>query len=67
MMTALFTAIEDDLGGAPTAAAAADSRKPASKQAPTALLADPLFKDHLTGASHPERPERYDAVMKRSA
>jgi acetoin utilization deacetylase AcuC-like enzyme len=28
------------------------------------LLTDPLFKDHHTGASHPERPERLDAVMK---
>jgi acetoin utilization deacetylase AcuC-like enzyme len=28
----------------------------------TALLLDPLFKRHLTGEGHPERPERYDAV-----
>ncbi len=28
----------------------------------TALLADPIFKDHVTGRGHPERPERYDAV-----
>jgi acetoin utilization deacetylase AcuC-like enzyme len=30
----------------------------------THLLLDPLFKDHLTGMGHPERPERYDAVTK---
>ncbi len=28
----------------------------------TAILADPVFKDHVTGHGHPERPERYDAV-----
>src|SRR5579862_1599479 len=28
----------------------------------TALLADPVYKDHDPGAGHPERPERYDAV-----
>lgn len=28
----------------------------------TALLTDPVYKDHLTGPGHPERPERYDAV-----
>jgi acetoin utilization deacetylase AcuC-like enzyme len=30
--------------------------------ATTALLLDPIYKQHLTGAGHPERPERYDAV-----
>ncbi|HXS96353.1 MAG TPA: histone deacetylase [Candidatus Limnocylindrales bacterium] len=30
---------------------------------PTALLSDPLFREHLQGRQHPERPERYDAVM----
>jgi acetoin utilization deacetylase AcuC-like enzyme len=29
----------------------------------TALLADPLFREHLAGRDHPERPERYDAVL----
>ena len=29
----------------------------------TALLADPVYKQHQTGARHPERPERFDAVM----
>jgi acetoin utilization deacetylase AcuC-like enzyme len=29
----------------------------------TALLADPVYKLHLTGEGHPERPERYDAAM----
>jgi len=28
----------------------------------TALLADPVYKEHDTGQGHPERPERYDAV-----
>ena len=30
---------------------------------PTALLADPIYKQHLTGARHPEQPGRYDAVL----
>lgn len=29
----------------------------------TALIADPLYKAHDTGAGHPESPQRYDAVM----
>jgi acetoin utilization deacetylase AcuC-like enzyme len=29
----------------------------------TALLADPLCREHLVGVEHPERPERFDAVM----
>ena len=29
----------------------------------TALLADPLFREHLVGRDHLERPERYDAVL----
>ena len=29
----------------------------------TALLADPLFREHLAGREHPERPERFDAVV----
>jgi acetoin utilization deacetylase AcuC-like enzyme len=28
----------------------------------TALLIDPIFRDHLLGRDHPERPERFDAV-----
>ena len=36
---------------------------PASpKTGNTALLADPVYKQHDTGPGHPERPERYDAV-----
>ena len=32
---------------------------------PTALLADPIFREHLAGRhDHPERPERYDAVVR---
>ena len=30
---------------------------------PTALLAEPIYKQHLTGARHPEQPGRYDAVV----
>jgi len=29
----------------------------------TAILADPVYKEHQTGRSHPERPERMDAVV----
>jgi acetoin utilization deacetylase AcuC-like enzyme len=29
----------------------------------TALMADPIFREHLAGRQHPERPERYDAVL----
>src|SRR5579872_2733684 len=29
----------------------------------TAILADPVYKNHDPGAGHPERPERYDAVV----
>src|SRR5579884_1821993 len=29
----------------------------------TALLADPVYKEHDTGPGHPERPARFDAVM----
>jgi acetoin utilization deacetylase AcuC-like enzyme len=29
----------------------------------TALLADPISTQHLTGAGHPERPERFDAAV----
>ena len=29
----------------------------------TALLADTISKEHHTGSRHPERPERFDAVM----
>ncbi len=35
---------------------------PAKKNA-TALLADAVSKQHLTGEGHPERPERFDAVV----
>src|ERR1041385_3709947 len=30
----------------------------------TALLLDPVFKQHDTGPGHPERPERYDALTR---
>jgi acetoin utilization deacetylase AcuC-like enzyme len=29
----------------------------------TALLADPVFREHLAGRNHPERAERFDAVL----
>ena len=30
----------------------------------TALLTDPIYREHLQGRTgHPERPERFDAVM----
>jgi acetoin utilization deacetylase AcuC-like enzyme len=29
----------------------------------TAILADPVYKNHDPGSGHPERPERYDAVV----
>ncbi|HEY1240577.1 MAG TPA: histone deacetylase [Bryobacteraceae bacterium] len=29
----------------------------------TALLADPICREHLVGRQHPERPERFDAVF----
>lgn len=29
----------------------------------TVLLADPIYREHLQGRQHPERPERFDAVM----
>ena len=30
---------------------------------PTALLADPIYKLHLTGPGHPEQPARFDAIV----
>jgi len=30
---------------------------------PTALVADPICREHLAGVPHPERPERFDAVL----
>jgi acetoin utilization deacetylase AcuC-like enzyme len=29
----------------------------------TALLIDPIYREHLVGREHPERPERFDAVV----
>jgi acetoin utilization deacetylase AcuC-like enzyme len=29
----------------------------------TALVADPISREHLTGLGHPERPERFDAAL----
>lgn len=33
-------------------------------KATTALLLDPVFKKHLTGEGHPERPARYTAITR---
>jgi acetoin utilization deacetylase AcuC-like enzyme len=30
----------------------------------TALLADPISREHLAGREHPERPERFDAMVR---
>ena len=35
-----------------------------SETASTAILSDPVYKLHATGAGHPERPERYDTAVK---
>ncbi len=32
-------------------------------KAATALLIDPIYREHLAGREHPERPERFDAVV----
>jgi acetoin utilization deacetylase AcuC-like enzyme len=32
-------------------------------EATTALIADPVCREHLLGRHHPERPERFDVVM----
>src|SRR6185503_7212903 len=29
----------------------------------TAILADPIYKEHWTGEGHPERPARFDVVV----
>lgn len=29
----------------------------------TAVLADPIYREHLVGRDHPERPERFDSVV----
>ncbi len=29
----------------------------------TALLADAIYRKHLEGRQHPEKPDRFDAVM----
>ena len=29
----------------------------------TVLMSDPIYREHLLGLDHPERPERFDAVM----
>jgi acetoin utilization deacetylase AcuC-like enzyme len=34
----------------------------AATQKATALLLDPVYKEHNPGPGHPERPERYDAI-----
>ena len=34
--------------------------------AATAILADPVSKEHWTGEGHPERPQRFDAALQRA-
>lgn len=41
----------------------ASEESQAATASSTALLADPVCKQHDPGAGHPERPERYDAVV----
>jgi acetoin utilization deacetylase AcuC-like enzyme len=36
----------------------------AAKRKPTALLLDPIYKQHDPGPGHPEQPARYDAVTR---
>ena len=36
---------------------------PGKRPTTTSLLADPIYKQHVTGARHPEQPGRYDAVV----
>jgi acetoin utilization deacetylase AcuC-like enzyme len=36
----------------------------AAGRKPTALLLDPIYKDHDPGPGHPEQPARYDAVTR---
>jgi acetoin utilization deacetylase AcuC-like enzyme len=50
--------------GAVFLAAVEESEADAQKAMNTALLADPVYKEHDPGAGHPERPERYDAVVR---
>jgi acetoin utilization deacetylase AcuC-like enzyme len=38
------------------------AQRPTTTTTTTAILADPVYKQHDPGAGHPERPERYDAV-----
>src|SRR5580704_1160257 len=40
----------------------AHEKEAAAAPSRTALLIDPVFKQHDTGPGHPERPERYDAL-----
>lgn len=65
-MTALFSAIADDLAGAggPDPQEAVRYERSSTRQ-PSALVADAVFKEHDTGPQHPERPARFDAVMER--
>ncbi|MGD0091977.1 MAG: histone deacetylase, partial [Planctomycetota bacterium] len=46
------------------AAAAGEGEPPKAKTLPTAFVYDELYKAHDTGAGHPERPARLDAIRK---
>ena len=54
-------------GGLLAAAGACQAGEPPpdGQAATTGLLYDPVFKKHLTGSMHPERPQRCDAIMAR--
>ncbi len=42
--------------------ALAEEPRTADQKPPTALVMDPVFAKHVTGAGHPEAPDRYKAV-----
>lgn len=69
LTSAAMTAVGFGLGAGPLPAQLdapegdGEKRRAAMNATSTALLADAVSKDHLTGEGHPERPERYDAVI----
>ncbi len=42
----------------------AEAKTEPEKKLPTGIVYDPLYKLHLTGPGHPERPERCEVIMK---
>jgi len=49
--------------GLPLPLAFAGEGAPGKEPARTGIVYSPVYKKHLTGAGHPERPERCDAIM----